>query len=212
MRAATAALGVLAVVVGACNSDGGTRPRASSRALDFGGPSARITLSEASHVTSIRLTRRVPPRVLETCRAAARQPAAAVTCPRLVPRGGIYPDRDLYGQLETSRDLHVLSFNNGFNGRYVHWVVGAGTKAAVDRTLIDDRWHEVAGLPRRVRLLRLGNTPIAVYRFQDPAGGYLSGHTAAFAEDGGRVVFVSIHGYAHADADVAMLADMLATR
>jgi hypothetical protein len=132
------------------------------------------------------------------------------TCPHLVPAGGIAPFRDIAGPAETGRGIYVLSFNNGTIRGYTHWIVGGGTRRALSASLIDDRWHEVRGLPKRIRLLRLGPTRIAVYRFpQYPRGGYLGGHTAAFADTGRRVIFASVHGDRHIDADIALVADML---
>jgi hypothetical protein len=153
----------------------------------------------------MRLTRRIPRRVRTSCRHAK-----TFTCPGRVPTGGISSIPYTSGPLETGPNFYVLSFNNGTIRGHHHWIVGAGTAAAVSRELIDDRWHEGKGLPRRVRLVELGHTRIALYRWRGNAGGYLTGHTAAFADAGsGRVVFASVHGYRHADADVALVADML---
>lgn len=88
-------------------------------------------------------------------------------------------------------------------------MVGAGTNQAVDSRLIDDRWNETKGLPTRIRLLSIGRTRIAVYRFPRDAGGYQSGHIAAFAQARGRVIFAEVHGYHHADAATAMVIDLL---
>jgi hypothetical protein len=201
---------LLAVMLASCNGDGAHTPQTtpSPRALNFAGRPTAITPAVALHVTSVKLTTRIPRRVRNTCRAAR-----TFTCPRRVPVGGIFPHRYAYGPEEAGRSLYVLSFNNGTIRGYFHWIVGAGTRAAIARDLIDDRWHEQKGLPKRIRLLSLGSTRIALYRFpQYPAGGYLGGHTVAFADDGGRVVFATVHGYGHADADVALVADMLGTR
>ena len=66
------------------------------------------------------------------------------------------------------------------------------------------------GLPSRIALIRLANATIAVYRFpQHPAGGVNGGHVAAFAASHDQIVFASIHGYGHADAAIAMVADLL---
>jgi hypothetical protein len=110
---------------------------------------------------------------------------------------------------EVDPDLYVLSFNNGTIRGTLHWIAGAGSSTAVDSQLIDDRWHETKGLPTRIRLLRIGRTRIAVYRFPRDAGGYLSGHIAAFARARGRVIFASLHGYGYADAATAMVIDLL---
>ena len=197
---------LLAVSFSSCqNHAGETRRVPSPRELDFTGRATPITAAQARRVTSIRLTRRISPRVRAACRAAKM-----FTCPHLVPAGGIAPIRDIAGPAETGRDIYVLSFNNGTIHGYTHWIVGAGTRGALSRSLIDDRDHEVKGLPKRIRLIRLGVRRIALYRFPAyPSGGYLGGHTAAFADLGPRVVFASVHGDTHADADVALVADML---
>ena len=75
--------------------------------------------------------------------------------------------------------------------------------------LDSNRPQTTPGLPRRIRLLQSGGTRIAVYRYPPNAGGFQSGHVAAFARAEGRVIFASLHGYGHADAATAMLIDLL---
>lgn len=200
------ALALLSLALASCGGHTSeTQPAPSPRQLDFSGRPTEITPAQASHVTSLRLTARIPRLVRRSCRAAR-----TFSCPRLVPVGGIVPIPYTSGVLEASPALYDLSFNNGTNRGYYHWTVGAGTSAAISHDLIDDRTHEGKGLPKRIRLLSLGSTRIAVYRFPGgSAGGYLSGHTAAFADTGRRVVFASVHGHRHEDADIALVADML---
>jgi hypothetical protein len=207
MTATRAATALLAIALASCGGGGAAHrstPTGTPHELDFSGHPQALTRAQAARVTSLELTSHLPPRVRRACHAAPFR------CPRLVPAGGITRIPEVAGgPLETGRDFYDLSYNNGSNPGYRHWVVGAGTPAGVARTLIDDRDHEVRGLPRRIRLLSIDGTRIAVYRWHDDAGGYLSGHTAAFADLGRRVVFASVHGHTHADADVALVADMI---
>jgi len=199
-------LALLAVVLGSCNGSNGTQtvPKPSPRALDFSGRATPISAADAARVSSIKLTSRIPARVAADCRVATFR------CPRRIPAGGLTRIPYVSGPLEAGRSLYVLSFNNGTIPGHTHWIVGAGTSAAVSRNLIDDRDHERKGLPERIALRQLGTTRIAVYRWYRNAGGYLTGHTAAFADRGNRVLFASVHGHGHEDADIALVADMLA--
>jgi hypothetical protein len=139
----------------------------------------------------------------------SRQTRQRVLCPRLVPRTPLSHIPYSQAPAAVESDLYVLSFNNGTIRGTLHWITGAGTTTAVDANLVDDRTNETRGLPKRIRLVQIGGTRIAVYRYPMDAGGFQSGHVAAFARSGGRVIFVSIHGYGHADAATAMLIDLL---
>ena len=201
-----AALVPLAILLCSCqgHAPDSAAKQPSPRELDFTGRATTITPAEARRVTSLRLTSRMPRGVQATCRAAR-----LFRCPHLIPAGGLSRFPYTHGPADTGRGIHVISFNNGTIRGHTHWIVGGGTPKALSRSLIDDRYHEGRGLPKRIRLLQLGGTRIAVYAWRGNAGGYLTGHTAAFAETGRRVIFASVHGHTHADADIAMVADMI---
>jgi hypothetical protein len=179
----------------------------SPRALDFTGRPEGV--SGAIPGPGLGLTRRVPARVRASCLRVSRQTRVRVVCPRLVPRTPLSHIPYSQQPAEVERDLYVLSFNNGTIRGTLHWMTGAGTVTAVNADLIDDRLNETPGLPTRIRLLRSGRTRIAVYRYPRNGGGFQEGHEAAFAEAGGQVMFVSLHGYGHARAATAMLLDLL---
>jgi hypothetical protein len=179
----------------------------SPRALDFTGRPEAV--SRATLGPGLSLTRRVPARVKASCPRVARQTRESVVCPQLVPRTPLSNIPYAQQPAAVEPDLYVLSFNNGTIRGTLHWMTGAGSVAAVNAILIDDRTNETKGLPKRIRLLQSGGARIAVYRYPMNAGGFQSGHVAAFARAGGRVIFASLHGYGHADAATAMLIDLL---
>ena len=181
------------------------------------GPALRRCLARMSrwaHVESIRLTTQIPPRVRSTCAQARRQVRIAVVCPPLVPAGGVIRDPNLYGAEAMSQagDFYLLTFNNGENRGYTHWIVGAGTGRAVHRYVLDPRLWEVPGRIRRLSERRYGAWPITFYRFPaHPSGGEFGGHVLALARMAGKTYFASVHGAAHGDADAAMLLAVLLT-
>jgi hypothetical protein len=150
--------------------------------------------------------------VTATCRDAARQTRFRIICPELIPHVPIVHDHSVYGAIvyPGEPNFYMLTFNNGDNGRALHWIVGGGTRAAVDKWLLSDRFNEVKGRPKLIERARLRGRPVSVYRFPDyPAGGPNGGHVAALVDAGGLIVFASPHGYAHQDAALAMAADLL---
>jgi hypothetical protein len=135
-------------------------------------------------------------------------------CPPLVPTGGVINDPGLYfADLSPRGDFYLLTFNNGDNRGYIHWIVGAGRDKAVQRNLFNTRIWDVPG---RIRRLpgehRYGPWTITFYRFPPhPSGGPLGGHDLALTRVGGITYFATVHGWAHHDADAAMLIAILLT-
>jgi hypothetical protein len=165
-------------------------------------------------VRSVRLTTRPSARVRATCEQARRQAHISVVCPPLVPADGVVGDPDLYGAElpDAARDFYRLTFNNGENAGHIHWIVGAGRGRSVLRNQFDPHNWDVPGRVRRLGARRYGPWTIGFYRFPPhPSGGALGGHDLALARLGDTTYFASIHGWAHHDADAAMLIAMLLT-
>jgi hypothetical protein len=138
----------------------------------------------------------------------------SVVCPPLVPAGGVVADPDLYGAESWNRagDVYSLTFNNGENRGYIHWIVGAGRGTTVHRYMLNPRAWDVPGRIRKLGERRYGPWTINFYRFPPhPSGGEFGGHVLALARVGGTTYFASVHGAAHRDADVAMLLAILLT-
>ena len=166
------------------------------------------------HVKSIRLTTQLPPRVRSTCAQARRQVRIAVVCPPLVPVGGVVADPNLYGaeSWNTAGDFYLLTFNNGDNRGYSHWIVGAGRGRTVHRYVLNPRIWEVPGRIRRLGERRYGPWAITFYGYPPhPSGGPYGGHVLALAGMAGTTYFASVHGNTHRDADAAMLLATLLT-
>ena len=163
-------------------------------------------------VKSIRLTTHLPPRVRSTCAQARREARISVVCPPLVPAGGVVADPNLYGAetMNAAGDFYLLTFNNGENRGYIHWIVGAGRGRTVKRYVLDPRLWDVPGRIGRLGDRRYGPWTITFYRFPPhPSGGAFGGHVLAMARAGRTTFFASVHGTAHRDADVAMLLAVL---
>ena len=166
---------------------------------------------------SVRLTTRIAPRVRSTCEQARRASRMPVVCPPLIPTGGVVADPGLYGfegpRLPDKRgDFYLLTFNNGENPGHVHWIVGAGLHNTVQGNLFDSRDWDVPGRTRRLGVRRYGPWTITFFRFPPhPSGGALGGHDLAVAKVGRTTWFATVHGYAHHDADAAMLIAILLT-
>jgi hypothetical protein len=129
-----------------------------------------------------------------------------------VPADGVTGgDDDPYGVQLIGPDVYTMSFNNGGVPGHIHWEVGAGTLEGIAAAEFDERdWDAPA--PKRLPLLtgaeRCGGELITIYRFPLDDG-QLEGHDVALATLDGVTYFASIHGYAHDDADVAMLRAIL---
>jgi hypothetical protein len=165
----------------------------------------------AAHVHSLGLTIRVSPAVTATCAQVARATRVRVVCPPVVPSDGVTGERDLYGPQVTDADVYTMSFNNGQVPGHIHWEAGAGTLEGVATAEFDERnWD--APSPKRAAVLiggeRCAGYLIAIYRFP-LYDGQLEGHDVALATVGRVTYFASVHGYAHDDADVAMLLAIL---
>jgi hypothetical protein len=166
------------------------------------------------HVESIHLTTRLPPRVRSTCAQARRLARIAVVCPPLVPAGGVVTDPNLYGAetMNEAGDFYLLTFNNGDNRGYTHWIVGAGRGRTVHRYVLDPRIWVVPGRIRRLGERRYGPWTVTFYGYPPhPSGGPYGGHILALARMGGTTYFASVHGKTHRDADAAMLLAILLT-
>lgn len=198
---------------------GAGRPRITTKAQAdqacgaHGAPTACLRLLDRTvGVTSIRLTANVPRQVTATCAQTARLTQLPLTCPPLVPAGGVVEDHDLYGPQLTDRRSYSFSINNGQNSGRFHWEVGA-IKGPARALWIFDRSNWDA-LPPKLPARLIGERRylgqlITLYRFPD-SDGQLEGHDAAFATKDGITYFVSVHGHTHDDGDIAMLLAILA--
>jgi hypothetical protein len=138
----------------------------------------------------------------------------SVVCPPLVPAGGVVADPNLYAaeSWNAAGDVYSLTFNNGENRGYIHWIVGAGRGKTVHRYMLDPRMWVVPGRIRELGERRYGRWMISFYRFPPhPSGGEFGGHVLALSRVGVATYFASVHGAAHRDADVAMLLAILLT-
>jgi hypothetical protein len=165
-------------------------------------------------VHSLNLSTDVPQRVRSTCARAGRQVRIAVVCPPLVPAGGVISDPDLYGAESrgSAGDFYLLTFNNGENRGYIHWIVGAGWGGTVESSLFDPRQWDVPGGIRALGKRRYGPWTISFYHFPPhPSGGPLGGHDLALTKVGNTTYFATVHGHSHRDADAAMLLAILLT-
>jgi hypothetical protein len=174
----------------------------------------RALVGQWAPVHSLHLSTDIPQRVRSTCARARQQVGIAVVCPPVVPTGGVISDPNLYGA-ETrgsAGDFYLLTFNNGENGGYIHWIVGAGWGRTVENNLFDPRQWDVPGDIRPLGKRRLGAWTVSFYRFPShPSGGPLGGHDVAVAKVGNTTYFATVHGHSHRDADAAMLLAILLT-
>jgi hypothetical protein len=201
--------------------DNGNVARSPCRAVDpWKGAALRrcsALISRWAPVHSVRLTTQLAPRIRSTCKQARRQARIPVVCPPLIPSGGVVSDPGLYGAYgpappDTAGDFYLLTFNNGENRGHIHWIAGAGRDQGVERNLFDAHKWDVPGRIRRLGERRYGPWTITFYRFPPhPSGGPLGGHDLALVRLGGTTYFASIHGWAHRDADAAMLIAILLT-
>ena len=142
---------------------------------------------------------------------AARSTRLHVVCPPLVPAGGVVRGSDLSGPQVVTKDSYSVSINNGQNPGRIHWEFGAIRGPATKLWVFDRRNWAATPPVHPARLLAERHAhgyTISLYRFPENDG-QLEGHDAAFATAGGVSYFVSIHGYTHDLADVAMLEAVL---
>jgi hypothetical protein len=134
-----------------------------------------------------------------------------VICPPVVPAGGVVRDERLYGPQIVTAQSYSASINNGTNPAHIHWEFGA-IAGAVSRLWVFDRanWDAIPPKHRAVLVSERDYSGylISIWRFPNDDG-QLEGHDAAFATERGISYFVSIHGHAHDDADIAMLVAVL---
>ena len=193
-----------------------TNERGTSAACAAGGGADACLrfLERVVGVRSIRLSAHIAPQVTASCAAAARMTHIKVVCPPVVPADGVVNDPRLYGPQIVDRRSYSISINNGQVPGHIHWEIGAGRGATTGLSEFDrSNWD--APLPthpaRRIAERRHLGRLITLYRFPD-SDGQLEGHDAAFASEDGITYFVSIHGHAHDDADIAMLLAILLAR
>lgn len=145
---------------------------------------------------------------MRVCESAKAQ-LAGLPCPSLVPKTKVVADANLStAYVWPDRQLRILTFNNGdIDGEHLHWLVGRGTVAAVQRAFVSDRENEVKGRPRLLGRRTVNSREVRLYRFPvPPAGGLNGGHVAAFVSCGTTTIVASIHGYANAHAAGAVAA------
>jgi hypothetical protein len=117
-------------------------------------------------------------------------------CPGFVPQGRLIKTAGLWGGFAFDRSLWLITFNNGDNGpRYLHWIMGAGSRPSIDHFLLSDAVNDVKGLPKKIGESQVGSRTLTTYRYPPhPAGGPNGGHTAVFVSCGEELVFASLHG------------------
>jgi hypothetical protein len=182
---AAAAIG-LAGCAGSGSNDAPTNP---SRRYEGAPPPAVIA--------GVRLGGRVSRLVRRACRQAQREARIRVVCPGWVPQGPLITIDGLWGPIVEDPDLWLITFNNGDNGpRYLHWMMGAGRKQAVQRYLLSDTVNAIKGLPKRIGGETLDGRELMTYRYPAyPAGGPNGGHVAVYVSCGRNYVFASLHGF-----------------
>jgi hypothetical protein len=156
----------------------------------------------------VRLGTEVPPLVARACRDAQREVSIRVVCPGFVPEGPLLKTPGLWGGFGFDPHLWLITFNNGDNGpRYLHWIMGAGSRASVEHFLLSDAVNDVKGLPRKTGEKTLGSRTLLTYRYPPhPAGGPNGGHTAVYVSCGDEFVFASLHGRRRAATEKLALA------
>lgn len=187
---------LLAVLLAACGTDAHGHAHAHERVA------AVHTLSLTTHVSSP---------VTATCAEAARATRIRVVCPPVVPTDGVTSAHDLYGPQMTGPDVYTMSFNNGQVPGHIHWEVGAGSLEGIATAEFDERNWDAPSPKQPARLIggeRCAGFLVMLYRFPQ-FDGQLEGHDVALATEGRITYFASVHGYAHDDADVAMLLAIL---
>jgi hypothetical protein len=165
----------------------------------------------ATPVRSVQLTTRVSPAVTATCAQVARATRIRVVCPPVVPSDGVTGEHDLYGPQVTDPDVYTMSFNNGQVPGHIHWEAGAGSLEGIATAEFDERDWDAPSPKQPAHLIgaeRCAGFLLMLYRFPQ-FDGQLEGHDVALATVGGTTYFASVHGYAHDDADVAMLLAIL---
>jgi hypothetical protein len=178
-----------------------------------GDGAAQGAVDRDSDVSTVRLTRRIPAHVRRICAVAQRHVRIHVVCPPLVPAGGVVTDPGLSYSNTYRRvtDFYAMTFNNGEIPNKLHWIVGAGTPARVQRYVLSSRYWDVKGPVQRLEDVRQAGRDIALYSFpEEPAGGLFGSHVVAMTRVGRLVLFASVHGYGQGarQADVAILIAM----
>jgi hypothetical protein len=163
---------------------------------------------ESFVVGGIRLGTSPQPLVLRACRDAQREVSIRVVCPGLVPEGPLLKIAGLWGGFGFDRYLWLITFNNGDNGpKYLHWIMGAGRRSAVDHFLLTDAVNDVKGPPKKIGQSEVGSRTVLTYRYPPhPAGGPNGGHVAVYVSCGEEFVFASLHGAHRAASEKLALA------
>jgi len=175
-----------------------------------GNDAAQGATDRSSGVSAIRLTRRIPAQVRKICAATQRHVRIHVVCPPLVPAGGVVTDPGLSysNTYRQETDFYAMTFNNGEIRGKLHWIVGAGTAARVQRHVLSSRYWDYKGPVQRLGNVRSAGRDVALYRLpENPAGGLFGSHVVAMTRVGRLVFFASVHGYGQEAqrADIAML-------
>ncbi|HEV2713437.1 MAG TPA: hypothetical protein VGU26_10105 [Gaiellaceae bacterium] len=142
------------------------------------------------------------------CRQAQREVDIEVVCPAFVPQGPLIKTAGLWGGFALDPSLWLITFNNGDNGpRYLHWIMGAGSRTSIGHYLLSDQVNDIKGLPTKIGESTVSSRSLTVYRFPPhPAGGPNGGHTAVFVSCGDELVFASLHGSRRAASEKLAIA------
>lgn len=167
-------------------------------------------------VSSVRLTEGVPPEVRSACRELRGQVRVPIVCPRRYPRSGFVAtgspsvDRWLRTPNVYSPEMYELTFNNGDNRGYLHWVMGVATQPAFALRVLSGKNNVTPGRPRLGGVGRVHGRPIRFYEFRGGRGGPNSGHVVAAIRVKNLVAYGSVHGFRHRDYAIALAVDAAA--
>jgi len=168
------------------------------------------------------MTRNISPRLRRVCASAARKGTVRVRCPRLIPAGAwgssvLLPRRNVVRpgaagddgrrRFRGPRDFYVIEAYARSLRPEPHWLTAAGSARSLEERALS------SARPPRVERVRVAGRDIELRRYAPyPDGGVTGGHVVAMARVQDQLVFVSVHGYEHADVAIAMLVDLLADR
>jgi len=173
----------------------------------------------AASVKSLRMHVGALPNLQRVCDEAQRDVRSTyhdarlrVVCPRLIPAAPLLTKYGpgTFGLLESSSQgaFYGITVNNGGDDPRsplsLHWIVGKGSWADIQKMILSDKQNEVKGKPAFLGARVLAGRRARLYRVPNyPAGGPFGSHTIAFVPAKGTVAFASVHGH-HLDASIAM--------